>query len=182
MLTSSRSYTKEFTFDKSSFIKYTIHQKLRNSNGNTFSFIPHVCYFSYLPWIAASEGRRLTTLFSTKMRGRKQPQEHQNPSPILLEFRHSSPPLCKNHKNPEVGKKIQACETLTLTEGFVFSSCRCSKQSVSRLLILNCSEHFIWCGCFQICSGNNNALFLMYACEVIHLINKGVTTPYVQEQ
>ena len=46
-------------------------QKLRSSNGNTFSFILHVCYYLYLPWIAAAEGRSLTTLFSTKMRGRK---------------------------------------------------------------------------------------------------------------
>ena len=58
-------------------------------------------------------------------------------NPVLLEFLHSSPPLCKNLKKSEVDKKIQACETLTLTEGFVFSSCRCSKQSVSRLLTLN---------------------------------------------
>ena len=50
--------------------------------------------------------------------------------------------LCKNHKKPEVDKKIQACKTLTSTEGFVFSSCRCSKQSVSCLLTLNWSEHF----------------------------------------
>ena len=48
----------------------TISQNLRNSNGNTFSFIPHVCYFSYHPWIAASEGRSLTT------------QQHQHPCPI----------------------------------------------------------------------------------------------------
>ena len=169
MLTSSRLYAKEFSFDKSSSIKQTIYQKLHNLNGNTFSFIPHVCYFSYHPQIAVSEGQSLTT------------QEHQHPCPIPLEFHHSSPPLCKNHKKPEVDKKIQACETLTLTEGFVFSSCRCSKQSVSRLLTLNWSEHFIRCGCFQICSGNNNTL-LLYACEVIHLINKGVTSSYVQEQ
>ena len=65
---------------------------------------------------------------------------------ILLEFRHSSPPLCKNNKKLDVDKKIQACETLTLTKGFVFSSRRCSKQSVSRLLTLNWSEHFIRCG------------------------------------
>ena len=57
-----------------------------NSNGNTFSFIPRVCYFSYHPWIAASEGRSLAT------------QEHQHPCAILLEFCHSSPPPCKNHK------------------------------------------------------------------------------------
>ena len=169
MLTSSRLYAKEFSFDKSSSIKLTTYPKLRNSNGNTFSFITQVCYFSHHPWIAASEGRSLTT------------PEHQHPCPILIEFHHSSPPLCKNHKKPEVDKKIQASETLTLTEGFVFSSCRCSKQSVSRLLTLNWSEHFIRCGCFQICSENNNTSLLLYACEVIHLINKGVISPYVQE-
>ena len=78
MLTLSRLYAKEFSFDKSSSIKYTIHQKMRNSNGNTFSFIPHVCYFSYHPWIAASEGRSLTT------------QEHQCPCPIPVPVYQSS--------------------------------------------------------------------------------------------
>ena len=48
------------------------------------------------------------------------------------------------------------------------------------LLTLNWSEHFIWCVCFQICSGNNN-LSLLHAFEVISLINKGATSPYVQE-
>ena len=90
---------------------------------------------------------------STNMRkGEKQPQEHQNPSSILLELYHSSLPLCKNNKKPYVDTKIQTCETFTLTEGFVFSSCRCSKQSVSRLLTLSQSEHLIRYGCFQICS------------------------------
>ena len=41
-----------------------------------------------------------------------QPQEHPHPCPILLEFRHSSPPLCKSHEKPEVDKKIQICVTL----------------------------------------------------------------------
>ena len=76
-------------------------------------------------------------------------------------------PFCKNHKKPEVDKKIQAYETLTLTKSFVFSSCRSSKQSESRLLALNWSEHFIRWGCFQICSRNNYTL-LLYACEFIH--------------
>ena len=69
--------------------------------------------FSYIPWITASEGRSLTT----------QGLQHQRP--ILLEFRHSSPPFLsvKTIKKPEVDKKIQACETFTLTESFVFSSC-----------------------------------------------------------
>ena len=117
----------------------------------------------------------LTTLFSTKMRGEEIATRTSTSSPILLEFRHFSPPFCKNHKKPEVDKKIQACETLTSTEGFVFFWCRCSKQSVFR------SEHFIWCSCYEICTGNNNTSLLLYACEVIHLINKGVTSPYVQE-
>ena len=58
--------------NNSLLIKVTIdktdYQKLANSNGNTFSFIPHVCYFSYHPSIA-SETRSLTTFFSTKMKG-----------------------------------------------------------------------------------------------------------------
>ena len=156
MHTSSRLYAKEFSFDKSSSMKQTIYQKLHNLNGNTFSFIPHVCYFSYHPWIAASEGQSLTA------------QEHQHPCPILLEFCHSFPPICKNHEKPEVDKKIQACETLTLTKSFVFSSCRCSKQFVSHILTLNWSEHFIQWGFFRICSGNSNTSLLLYACEVIH--------------
>ena len=109
-----------------------------------------------------------------------QRKEHQHPCLILLEFRHSSPPLCKNHKKPKVDKKSQTCETLTLTEGFIFSSYRCSKQLVSRSLTLNWSELLIPLGCFQICSGNNNTSWL-YACENIHLISKAVTSLYVQE-
>ena len=33
----------------------------------------------------------------------------------------------------------------------------------------------------EICSGNNNTL-LLYTYEVTHLVNKGVTRPYVQEE
>ena len=109
MLTSSR-FSKQIMCEG-----ITIHQKLRNSNGNTFSFIPHVCYFSYHPSIAASKARSLTTLFSTKISGRK----------------HS-------HKNINIPV-------------------------------------------FQICSRNKTSVFL-YASEVIYLINKGVTSLYVQEQ
>ena len=54
--------------------------------------------FSYHPWIAASEDWSLTTFFSTKMKGKeRQSQQDQYPCPILIEIRHSSPPLCKNH-------------------------------------------------------------------------------------
>ena len=92
----------------------------------------------------------LTTIFSTQMRGEEvQPQEHQHPCLILLKFHHSSPLLFKNHKNPEVDKKIQTYKTFTLTKGFVLSSCRCSKQSVSCLLTLNWSKHFIWWVAFK---------------------------------
>ena len=79
----SRLYAKEFTFDKSSSIKYKLDyfaKKLANLNGNTFSFIPHVCYFSFHHSIAASKTRSWTTLFSTKIRGEEtQSQEHQHP-------------------------------------------------------------------------------------------------------
>ena len=106
--------------NNSLLIKVTIdktdYQKLANSNGNTFSFIPHVCYFSYHPSIAASEARSLTTLFFTKMRG----------------WKHS-------HKNISIPV-------------------------------------------FQICSRNNKTSLLLYVWEVIYLINKGVISPYVQEQ
>ena len=168
MLTSNRFYAKRISFDKSSSMKLTTYQKLRNSNGNTFSFIPHVCYSSYHPWIATSEGRSLTT------------EEQQHPCPILLEFPSllPSPLLCKNHKKPEVYKKIQACETVTLTESFIISACRCSKRSVSRLLTLVRTLYSVGF-CFQICSGNNNKSLLLYACEVIHLINKGVISQYI---
>ena len=53
---------------------------MANLNGKTFSFIPHVCYFSCHSSIAASETQSLITLFATKMRGKEtQSQEHQNP-------------------------------------------------------------------------------------------------------
>ena len=103
MLTSSRLYVKEFTFDKRSYIKQTIYQKLRSSNGNIFSVTPHISYFSYLPWIAASEGRSSLA----QIRDRKQPQEHQHSSPILLEFCHYFPPLCKNHKKMRSIRKLK---------------------------------------------------------------------------
>ena len=46
---------------------------------------------------------------------------------------------------------------------------------------INWSEHFIWWGCFQVCSGNNNTSLLLNACEDINLINKGVISPYIKK-
>ena len=46
---------------------------------------------------------------------------------------------------------------------------------------LNWSEHFVRWGYFQIYIGNNNTSLLLYASEVIYLINKGMILPYVQE-
>ena len=105
-----------------------------DSNGNTSSFIPHVCYFSYLPWIAASEGRSSTALLSTTRRSTS--LSHS----IRVTITHPLSSV-KTIKKPDVDKKTEACEALTLTEGFLFFSCRSSKQSVSRLLTLNWSEY-----------------------------------------
>ena len=68
-----------------------------------------------------------------------------------------TPPLSsvKTKKNLRSIRKFQYARHI-LTEGFVFSSCRCSKQSVPHLLTLNWSEYLIWCSCFQISCGNNN--------------------------
>ena len=164
----NRLYAKEFSYGKSSSIKQTISQKLRNLTRDNLSFTPHVRYCSYYHGITTPEGQNLTT-------------QETHTCPILLESRPSSPPICKNHKKPEVDKKIQACETITLSKSFIFSSCRCFEQSVSRLLSPKWSELYIRWGCFQICSGNNKSLVL-YSCEVIHSINKGVISPSVQEQ
>ena len=122
--------------------KYKIYYspKIANTIENTFSFIPHVCYFPCHPSIAASKSPSLTTLFSTKMRGRK--YSHKNidiPDPFYLTAI-TAPLLSAKNLEKTLG---WACETLTLIEGFVFSSCRYSKQSVSHLLTVSWSEHFI---------------------------------------
>ena len=72
---------------------------MHDPNGNTFSFIPHVCYFSYYLSIASSEAWSLKALFSTKMRGEETQSQEHHPCSILLEFHRSSLPFCKNHKN-----------------------------------------------------------------------------------
>ena len=149
-------------------MKQTIYQNLCDSNGNTFSFIPHVLFFIL----------RLDCCFRRSEFNNTRTLTYLSYS---IKVPSLPPPLCKNHKKPEVDNKIQVCETFILTESFVFSQCRCSRQSVSRLLTLNLSEHFIRWGFFQICSGNNNTSLLLYACKVIHLIKKRVTSPYVQE-
>ena len=155
---------------------------MRNWNGNNFSFIPHVCYFLYHLWVAASEDRTLTILFSIQMGGEEtQPQEHHHPYHILSEFRHSFLSFSKNHQKTSVDKKIQTQETLLYRpRTLYFPRTVAQRESVSHLLILNWPEHFIWRRCFEICSGNNNTSLLHDL--VIHSINKGVTSSYVQEQ
>ena len=74
---------------------------MANSNGNTFSFIPHACYFPYHPSIAATETRNLATLFSTKMRGvETQSQEHQH--------------LCLCSTNNKTLSLLYACKVIYL--------------------------------------------------------------------
>ena len=96
-------------------IKQTIYQKLRNSNGNTFSLTPPHVLFSNQVWTAASKDRMLTTLFSTKMDAAKREtffEKHNHMHiniprvPSLLPS-----PLYKKHKKPEADKKIQARKT-----------------------------------------------------------------------
>ena len=110
----SRLYANEFSFDKSSSIKQTIYQKLANSNGNTFSFIPRMLFL--LPQYCCFQNWEF----------------NNSPLPKRGERKHS-------HKNINIPV-------------------------------------------FQICSRNNKTSLLLYACEVIYLINKGVISPYVQEQ
>ena len=101
-------------------------------------------------------------------------QEHQHPCPILLEFRHSSPPFCKNDQKTWV----RACETKYIDQRLCIFLMQILKAV--NLLTVNWSEHFFRWGYFQICSGNNISS-LLYPCEVIHLIKKSVISPYVQE-
>ena len=112
-------------------VQVATYQKLSNSNGNTFSSIPHML-FLISPLNCCF--RRLefnNTLLYQKVRGRKYKNRNIN---ILAPFYWNSIipslPSVKKHKKPEVDKKIQTCET-------------CSKQLVPRLLTLNWSEHFI---------------------------------------
>ena len=68
-----------------------------------------------------------------------------------------------------------------MIKGFVFSSYKHSEQSVSCLLTLNWSEHFIWRVYLQMWSANNNISLLSHTCEVIptrvwlhHMLNSRV--------
>ena len=82
---------------------------MRNSNRYTFSFIPHVCYFLYHVWIAASKDRIITSLFSTKMRGKEtQAQEHESPAPCCWSFVTPAPlPSVKNIQNQQSIRKFK---------------------------------------------------------------------------
>ena len=89
-------------------MKYNIYQKLHNSNGHTFSFIPHVCYFFISPQYCCFRSSEFNNTLIYQNEGvglgwgQGQSQEHQHPCPILLEFRHSSASFCKINKKPEV--------------------------------------------------------------------------------
>ena len=72
-------YAKEFTFDKILSINRLFTRNWLTRTKILLAFIPHICYSSYQPSIAASKTWSLTTLFSTKMRAEEtQPQEHQH--------------------------------------------------------------------------------------------------------
>ena len=143
-------------------MKYNIYQKLHNSNGHTFSFIPHVCYFSYQHSIAASEARSLTTPLSTKMRGLGWGggrASHKNINIHVSFYQNSvTPPLpfAKSIKNLSLSMQD------TYIDRGLCSFLMQILKTVSRLLNVNWLEHFIRWGCFQVCSGNNNtSLFSM---------------------
>ena len=115
----------------------TIKQKLSNSNGKTFKFHFSCLFFFFIsPRDCRFRSSKLNNTFLYQNEGGGNSHKNIN---IPFPFKESSVtlvlPAFKNRKNPEVDKKIQVCKTLTLTKGFVFSSCRCSKQSVSRLFV-----------------------------------------------
>ena len=142
------------------------------------SFLFNTFFISALDW--CFENRSLKTLFSTQIRGEeKQPQEHQYPCPILLEFDHSSPRLCKNHKNLRSIRKLKHARHFYIDQGLCMFL-------IQMLIIVGISfinselvKTLYSVGLLQICSGNNNASFLLYAWEDMHLINKDVTSLYV---
>ena len=82
---------------------------MHNSNGNTFSFISHISYYSYYLWIAACfqilEFNN-TSLYQNDGE-QTQPQEHQHSCPILLEYCHSSPNFCKSYKKLQSVRKFK---------------------------------------------------------------------------
>ena len=168
MLKSSRLYAMEFTFDKSSNIKQTIYQKFRNSDGNTFSIIPqHVCYFISPQNCCFRRQKFKNTLLYQNEGGGGHSRKNIH---ILAPFYQISvtPPLSsvKTIKNLKSIKKSSMRDYID--RGlciFPFQMLKTFSFSFN-----NWSKKFIRWGCFQISSGNNNRS-LLYACEVIHLIN-----------
>ena len=152
--------------------KYKIYYspKTANSNENTFSFIPHVCYFPCHPSIAASKSLSWTTLFSTKMRGGNTVTRtltsltHSIWQPSLLPFF-----LQKPWKNLRLSMR----DTYIDRGLCIFLMQMLKAVSIS---FINCE--LVWTlyllVCF--CSGNKNTLF--YASDVTHLISKGVIPMY----
>ena len=156
---SSILYVKEFTFDKSSSIKQTIYLKLRNSNGNTFSFTPHVCLFLISPLDCCFLKLEFnnTFLYQNERVGKTT----KRTSTSLHPFYQSSvtPPLpsVKTMQNLKSIRKFKHARYL-LTDSFVFFLEKMFKTvSIS---FINQPGHFTWSAWFQIYSGNKNMLLL----------------------
>lgn len=141
-------------------IKETIYQKLRNSNGNTFSLTPPHVLFSNQVWTAASKDRMLTTLFSTKMDAAKREtffEKHNHMHINIPRVPSLLPSLyIKNIKNPRPIRKFKHARHVDRQLCIFFVQIL---KAVS-ISFINWSENFILRGWFQIYSVNNNTLYL----------------------
>ena len=117
----------------------------------------------------------LLTLFTTNMRLRKHSNKNINISvPFYWSF--VSPPLSiKTIQNLRLTRKLKNGRHLHWPRALY--SPHTMLKTVS-ILLIKWLEHFILRSCFQIYSGKNNTLLVLYACEVNNLISKGVTSPY----
>ena len=109
--------------------------------------------------------------------------KYQHPCPILLQFRHyrhSSLPFWKNHKKTEVDKKIQACKTINIDHRLctflvqmlkIVSISFINFKLVRTLFSVGLLSNLLW-----------KQYIIIAACLwIIHVIKKGVISPYVQE-
>ena len=121
MLTQSRLYAKEFIFDKRSYIKQTIYQILRNSNGNTCMLF----FISHLDCCFRRSQFKNTLLHQSEGVG----NSHKNIN--ILPFYSSSvtppPPSVKTTKNLRSIRKLKHARYLYFPRG--------DAQTVSTLFI-----------------------------------------------